>query len=218
MIVFDGTTSRSKKISMRVTSWQPIPVLRNNYVAVPGRAGVTDFGSTGAERIIEVQCSVFPQEDFAALVGILDDMAEWLNPDNGLKQLIIGDVPGRYYMARLSDAVDVERLIRSSGNFTLRFVCPDPHAYAMTDETFTIASVGTHTVTRAVGNTNSEPVYYLHANIGLFGAMRIRTNEDSFRLGHHVLRENETLIIDSGRVTAVIVNRQSGETLRNGCR
>jgi len=38
---------------------------------------------------------------------------------NGLKQLIFDDVPDRYFMARLKDKVDCERIIRAAGVFEL---------------------------------------------------------------------------------------------------
>jgi predicted phage tail component-like protein len=221
-IIFDGTTSKSKKIHMRIKTWQSVPALRNNYVEIPGKTGVYDFGSTSAERVIEAQCSVFPQKDSAALTKILDEMAEWLNPDKGVKQLVFSDMPDRYYMARLSDAVNVERLIRSAGTFTLKFVCPDPHAYAVTDEIFTIpgvvtgGSTGAVSIIREKGNTNSDPVYYLSGRLGQSAPVYFNITTNGVRIQvAGVLNSDETLIIDSGKVTAKVVNAQ-GETLRNG--
>ena len=66
----------------------------------------------------------------------------------GLKQLVLDDVPDRYFMARLNAAVECERLLRSSGSFDLTFFCPDPFGYAIEDETFSITEAGNSTVTR----------------------------------------------------------------------
>ncbi len=96
-------------------------------------------------------------------MSVLDDLAEWLNPMNGLKQLILEDIPNRFFYARLTEQVDCERLLRTAGAFELKFICPDPHAYALTDEQFTISSVGTHELQRITGNTDSEPIYQLRA-------------------------------------------------------
>lgn len=74
-------------------------------------------------------------------------------------QLVLDDVPDRYFMARLNDAVDCERLIRSAGSFELKFFCPDPFGYAITDETLSIVEEGVHTITRTIGNIESLPVY-----------------------------------------------------------
>ena len=140
---------------------QASPALRNFYETVPGKAGVADFGCDSAERTVKVECSVFPQKNFPALVAVLDGMAEWLDPTKGQGQLILDDVPDRYFMARLSEAVDCERLLRSAGQFTLSFICPDPYAYALTDETYIFSEAGTHMAVRHTGNTDSYPVYAL---------------------------------------------------------
>ena len=68
---FNGVTSKSMKIRARLSSWQAYPSLRNFYETVPGKAGVADFGCDSAERTIKVECSVFPQKNFPALVAVL---------------------------------------------------------------------------------------------------------------------------------------------------
>jgi predicted phage tail component-like protein len=204
------------KIKARLTNWQASPSLRNSFVTIPGKPGVADFGSNIAEKTITVRCNIYPQHGFAALVEVLDDMAEWLNPEHGLHQLVIDDVPDRYFFARLTDAVDCDRLILSAGAFDLKFVCPDPHAYALTDESYTFTTTGAREVRRLKGNTDSEPVYLLKGNIpsGAATYISLRTNDDDLRV-IGALAAGETLVIDSGKVTAKVVNAQ-GETLRNG--
>ena len=214
--VYNGISSRGMRIRARLTNWQASPSLRNSYVTVPGKAGVADFGCDSAERNILVRCGVIPQRSFAALVDVLDGMAEWLDPTNGLQELVLDDVPDRYFRARLSEAVDCERLLRSAGAFDLRFVCPDPYAYTLTDETFTISTTGSHEIRRVKGNADSEPVYLLRGVIpsGASTYVSLKTNEDELRV-IGALASGETLVIDSGRVTAKVVDAQ-GEVLRNG--
>lgn len=115
-----------------------------------------DFGADSGERYIDVACNVYPQKTFADMVAILDQVAAWLDPTAGTKQLVLDDVPDRYFMARLSDTVDCERLLRAAGSFTLRFLCPDPYGYALDDETFTLSQAGEHEVEREIGNTDSR--------------------------------------------------------------
>jgi predicted phage tail component-like protein len=213
---FNGTASQSMGIKARLTNWTAVPNIRNSFVQIPGKAGVADFGSDGAERMVTVKCNVYPQFQFSSLVSVLDGVAEWLNPDNGLKQLVLDDVPDRYFTARLQDTVDCERLILSAGVFDLKFVCPDPYAYALTDENFTLTAAGANTVTRAKGNTDSLPVYQLKAVIpaGTSTYISLITNNEELRV-IGALTSGETLVIDSGLVTAKVVNTQ-GDTLRNG--
>ena len=213
---FDGVTSKSMKIRARLTSWQASPSLRNFYTTVPGKAGVADFGCDSAERTVAVSCSIFPQRGFAGLVEVLDRMAEWLDPTKGLKQLILDDVPNRYFMARLSEQVDCERLLRSAGQFTLSFICPDPYAYALSDESFVLSGTGTHEVVRNIGNTESYPVYALQGVIppGADSYVSLVTGGAELRI-IGPLSEGETLIVDSPLVTAKVVDT-AGNTLRNG--
>ena len=213
---FNGTASKNMKIKARLTSWQASPALRNFYETVPGKAGVADFGCDSGERIITLTCYIYPQKDFAALVSVLDAMAQWLDPTKGLKQLVLDEVPDRYFMARLSEAVDCERLLRSAGTFTLKFICPDPHAYALEDETFVVSEEGEHEITRSIGTTLSEPVYSIQGVISsdTDSYISIITNGEELRITG-ALAEGETLIVDSNLVTAKVVD-SVGDTLRNG--
>lgn len=213
---FNGTASKNMKIKARLTSWQASPALRNFYETVPGKAGVADFGCDSGERIITFTCYIYPQKDFAALVSVLDAMAQWLDPTKGLKQLVLDEVPDRYFMARLSEAVDCERLLRSAGTFTLKFICPDPHAYALEDETFVISEEGEHEISRSIGTTLSEPVYSIQGVVSsdTDSYISIITNGEELRITG-ALAEGETLIVDSNLVTAKVVD-SVGDTLRNG--
>lgn len=212
--IFNGTTSQSMKIKARLTHWQASPALRNSFITIPGKAGVADFGSSVVERIITLRCNVWPQRNFAALVKVLDEMAEWLSPEHGAKQLVLDDVPDRYFTARLNEAVDCERLILSAGAFDLRFVCPDPYGYALVDETFTLSDAGLHMVERKKGNTESEPVYLLKAAIPNGGQVSIQTNEETLNI-IGPLSAGETLVIDSALMTAKVTDT-NGVTLRSG--
>lgn len=214
--VYNGISSQSMKIRARLTSWQASPSLRNSFVSIPGKPGVADFGSDSAERIITLHCNIYPQRNFSTLVNVLDDMAEWLDPSRGAKQIIFDDVPDRYFTARLSEAVNCERLILSASVFELRFVCPDPHAYALTDESYTLTTTGSHEVRRRQGNTNSEPVCLLRGSIPSSAGsyISLTTNSAELRI-IGPLAVSETLVIDTNKVTAKVVDAQ-GETLRNG--
>ena len=114
---YNGITSQSMSVKAHLTGWQMVPTLRSNTETVPGKAGLADFGADSGERYIDVACNVYPQKTFADMVAILDQVAAWLDPTAGTKQLVLDDVPDRYFMARLSDTVDCERLLRAAGSF-----------------------------------------------------------------------------------------------------
>lgn len=215
---YNDTTSASKGIKARLTSWQVCGGLRNYTASIPGKSGIADFGSDFDYREINVSCSIPPKKNFAALVSLLDDIALWLDPTDGLKQLVFDDVPDRYFMARLSEKVDCERLlVRSAGSFDLKFLCPDPFAYAVTDEEFTISTTGSHTVRRTKGNIDSHPVYRIKGVIssGVSNYITITTNGSQLKIVNATLDATETLIVDTDMMTAYVEDG-NGNIIRNG--
>ena len=212
--VFGGISSNEMKIKARLTSWQVLPDIANNTQTISGKAGVADYGCTSKARIIRVSCNIYPQKNFADLVEILDDVAAWLDPEEGLKQLIFDEIPDRYFEARINGQVDCERILRSAGSFELSFLCPDPYAYAVEDEIFTISAQGNEVITRKVGNKESYPVYKLNGVIPSGAYIKINTNGSTLNICG-ALEEGETLIVDTSLLTAKVVD-ENGETLRNG--
>lgn len=214
--LFNGISSQSMKVKAHLTGWQVSPSLRSNTETVPGKAGIADFGADSGERYIDVSCNIYPQKTFTDMVAILDRVAAWLDPTAGTKQLVLDDVPDRYFLARLSDGVDCERLLRAAGAFSLRFLCPDPFGYALDDEVFILSTVGSHEVMRETGNTDSEPVYLMQGVIpsGASSYVSITTNGEELRITGP-LSEGEILVIDTGMVTAKVTD-SAGNTLRNG--
>ena len=89
----------------------------------------------------------------------------------------------------------------------MNFICPDPYAYALVDESFTISGIGTYTKTRLIGNAESEPIYTVKGEItaGTDKYISITTNGSELRiLGN--LSSGESLVIDTNKVTAKVVD------------
>ena len=213
---YNGITSQSMSVKAHLTGWQMVPTLRSNTETVPGKAGLADFGADSGERYIDVACNVYPQKTFADMVAILDQVAAWLDPTAGTKQLVLDDVPDRYFMARLNAAVECERLLRSSGSFDLTFFCPDPFGYAIEDETFSITEAGNSTVTRLIGNMESNPIYRIEGVItsGASNSISITTNGQELKIVNATLAAGETLVVDTDRMTAYVEDAD-GMILRN---
>lgn len=215
---YNDTSSTDMGLKARLTSWQVCGNLRNYTASIPGKSGVADFGADFDYREINVSCGIAPRKNFKSLVAVLDDISLWLDPTGGLKQLVLDDVPDRYFMTRLYEKVDFERLlVRSAGGFDLKFFCPDPFAYAVEDEEFTISTTGSHTVTRAKGNIESHPVYRVKGTItsGVSNYITISTNGDELKIVNAALASDETLVVDADMMTAYVEN-ESGIILRNG--
>ena len=111
---FNGTTSQSMGLATRITNEYRMPDLRNNTITMPGRHGVFDFGETVSERKILISCFIPPGSTDAQFLSKKDDIIEWLNPDNGLCQLILDKEPGRVYEARLTSGFSFDRAVRNS--------------------------------------------------------------------------------------------------------
>lgn len=213
---FDGISSSDMKIKARLTAWQVLPAVRNNTLTISGKPGVADFGCVSRERMLTISCNVYPQKSFKDLVDVLDKVAAWLDPTKGSKHLIFDEIPGRYFEARLNEQVDCNRILRTAGSFDLVFICPDPYAYAENDEAFTIKKAGDSKITRTVGNTESNPVFYLKGVISSGGStyISIITNDIEMKVVGP-LAEEETLVIDTALMTAKVIDKD-GSTIRNG--
>ena len=213
---FNGVHSKDMKIKARLTSWQASPAPRNAYEIVPGKVGVSDFGCDSSERYIKISCNIYPQRKLENLIKALDDISAWLNPMEGLKQLVLDDIPDRYFLSRLNTEIDCERILSSAGSFELAFICPDPNGYALTDEHFTLSQTGNHSLTRAIGNIPSYPIYQLKGVIDSSSSsfIKITTNSDELKLTGK-LTAGEILIVDSSLLTAKVVDA-NGNVLRNG--
>ena len=96
-------------LATRITNEYRMPDLRNNTVTMPGRHGVFDFGETVSERKIVISCFIPPGETDTQFLAKKDDIIEWLNPDNGLCQLILDNEPGRAYQARLTSGFSFDK-------------------------------------------------------------------------------------------------------------
>ena len=191
-----------------------MPDFTNNTVTVPGREGVFDFGETIGERKIEISCFIPPGKTDEEFLARKDEIIAWLNPDNGLKDLILDKEPGRVYRARLEGGFSFDKAVRNSCTFDLTFLCPDPYAYAEADETYEFTEPGTFTVSRSLGNADSLPVYSLSAELTKETKAVITTNGNALEISGR-LAKDEILVIDSSLMTAMVTD-QDGNTLRNG--
>ena len=191
-----------------------MPDFTNNTVTVPGREGVFDFGETIGERKIEISCFIPPGKTDEEFLARKDEIIAWLNPDNGLEDLILDKEPGRVYRARLEGGFSFDKAVRNSCTFDLTFLCPDPYAYAEADETYEFTEPGTFTVSRSLGNADSLPVYSLTAELTKETKAVITTNGNALEISGR-LAKDEILVIDSSLMTAMVTD-QDGNTLRNG--
>ena len=186
---FNGRTSQSFGLATRQTKENRMPDFTNNTVTVPGREGVFDFGETIGERKIEISCFIPPGKTDEEFLARKDEIIAWLNPDNGLEDLILDKEPGRVYRARLEGGFSFDKAVRNSCTFDLTFLCPDPYAYAEADETYEFTEPGTFTVRRSLGNADSLPVYSLTAELTKETKAVITTNGNALEISGRLAKD-----------------------------
>ena len=160
---FNGISSDEMGIKIKRDAEQRIPEVRNLTDRIAGRHGVFDFGETLSEREITLTCFIPPGKPDREFLAMKDAIMGWLNPDNGLCSLSLDSEPGRVYYARLKSGVTYERIVRNTGTFDLTFFCPDPFAYAVPDEVFSLTASAD--IRREKGNCGSAPVYEIKASL-----------------------------------------------------
>lgn len=200
---FNGISSDSLGIKTRMSSESRIPDIRNLTDTIAGKHGIFDFGETFSEREIDIVCFIPPGKTAEGLLAMKDKINEWLNPDKGLCSLILDTAPDRQYYARLKDGFSYERIVRNTGTFELTFFCPDPFAYAVNDENFSVTN--STNVTRVKGNYDSAPVYEITGVLADSSEkIRITVNEECLEVCGPLVA-GEKLLIDADDMTAKII-------------
>lgn len=204
---FDGISSGAMGIKTRMDTESRIPDLRNQTEKISGKHGIYDFGETFSERIIEITCFIPPGNTERELLTVKDNLAGWLNPDKGLCPLILDSEPDRVYYARISDGLVYERMVRTTGTFDLTFFCPDPFAYALEDEVFSLNQSGD--ITRIKGNCDSLPVLEVVGSLlDTSQQIRIGINDEVMKICGP-LGVSDVLVVDTSDMTVIL--KQSGE-------
>ncbi|MHB1652336.1 MAG: distal tail protein Dit [Desulfitobacteriaceae bacterium] len=128
-----------------------IPKAQRNiqYIEVPGKSGSLKVDDTTYKDIvIPVQCS-FKDDNVADKA---DAVKAWL--DSGEGSLILSNQPDKYYIAHVSDQVDISQEFKVFGKFLVNFRC-QPFKYNLPNDVITLTEFGT---VINIGTINSEPI------------------------------------------------------------
>jgi predicted phage tail component-like protein len=164
MFSFDGIHVNVLGINVNYPTISAMPQLTNLFEEIDGKDGLVDFGSQFKEKYITFNCNFKPQYTFEEAIVIIDNFNKYLNPKLGLKSLILDVTPDRQYQARLYQGIDVQRLIRTGGQFEITFVIPNPYAYGLTLNNEQYTSNGTYTFDVG-GNATALPLLTIIADI-----------------------------------------------------
>ena len=101
------------------------PQLRERKVVVPGRSGAYDYGAFAYdERILSLDCDIVRPTTRAQLREIAYVLAQ-------KNRIVLWNEPEKYYIGRIYNAEELERVGTTQKHFTLEFTC-DPFAYGQT--------------------------------------------------------------------------------------
>lgn len=141
-----------------------IPGSRNQSVVVPGRSGAYDFGTELEPKPIPLECAVYAIGE-TQIRQRIRNIAAWLDPESGVKKLILDGESDKYYWARTTERIDLGPEIGEKGT-TVNFMAFDPYAYAVTPivveqevtdgDTITLINSGTKRTPFAVEVQNPE--------------------------------------------------------------
>jgi len=198
---FDGVDLKTLGVYLLAdTEQQALPPVRQRLVAIPGRHGAYDFAAQYEAREFRLECFI-SAPSHAQLMDRLASVARLLDVTRGPRALILDTIPDRYWLARVSDVIQVAAGALNA-EFTVSLVCAEPFAFSLTE------TVSTHTIDadpktvleNPGGSAPVAPVYELTPNIPISGTIRlgnITSNQEVLWMG--VLAAGDRLTIDAER-------------------
>lgn len=177
-----------------------MPTINSKNLQIPDRNGAFYQGYQYDPLEIPVDLW-FKGTDLASLQAVRRDLAQWLNPDQGVADLIFDDEPDKKYQAVLKDKSKLDQVIRfSQGSIT--FLAPDPYAYAVNDDVFTYSAPGSYNFSRK-GTANSNPLMEIQGTSTSSDSIQINLNDNTITFTGD-LQTGETFTLDSDLLTAKV--------------
>ncbi|QIW17172.1 distal tail protein Dit [Bacillus thuringiensis] len=137
-LTIDGKRLSELKLALLPGFQHPAtPPVRDYTVSIPGRPGAYYFGSDIDPLQFNLPLIIKPQENrFELAAAIRKMVAVFIDPYGKTKEvkLIYDYEPDKYYLARYSGSMPIERYIRM-GKFDLPMIAYDPHAYSIVEST-----------------------------------------------------------------------------------
>lgn len=126
-IIYDGVDSRSFGLYFEFNSISILPSSRECVQEIPLLDGVIDYNVGGYDRRIIRTTAIFP-DLLSKMRAKRDKIEAWLANSGKPKKLILGNQPDRYYMAKITSALDFDlKSDRRLGE--VEFVCNPPWGF-----------------------------------------------------------------------------------------
>lgn len=168
-------------------------------LSIQGRDGSFYFRKNNADYSVEVDIMI-KGNTLTDVRNGARNLADLLYTDSPEK-LIFSDEPDKYIMATLSDDSTFSDVAYTS-KATLKFYCPDPFWYALTDDIQTWTSGGSKSFSRQ-GTAPSLPKIQIKG-ANSTGTISIAYNGSTMTFSGQ-LGSTDTLVIDSSNLTAYVI-------------
>ncbi|WP_426940669.1 distal tail protein Dit (plasmid) [Bacillus mycoides] len=221
-LTIDGKRISELKLALLPGFQHPAaPPVRDYTVSIPGRPGAYYFGSDIDPMEFKLPLIIKPQENrFELAAAIRKMVAAFIDSYGKPKEvkLIYDYEPDKYYLARYSGSMPIERYI-SMGKFELPMIAYDPHAYSIVESTEDVlwgenipfmsdilfgGSDSSYIVTgpqnlsiKNAGSKVSRPVIEIS---GSATSLTLTMNGESFSFGTFT---NSSFVIDAERYAAI---------------
>ena len=185
-----------------------LPQAKVKRVELAGASGAYDFANTEyGLRELEMRIT-YKGTSFEELRSRARSIAAWLSTDLFAK-LIINDEPDKYYLAKITDELDLSTL-QEAGECTIKFDC-QPFAYSVTEVEEIFETISSETPC-AFENPGTRTINYrspigsksLITIVGSWTTLELTLNGKT--LTYSQARSSKTLIIDNIEMEVTIDN------------
>lgn len=126
-IIYGGIDSRAFGLYFEINSISILPASRECVQEIPMLDGVVDYNISSYDRRIIRTTAIFP-DVLSKMRANQDKIEAWLGNSGTPKRLILGNRPDRYYMAKITAALDFDlKSDRRLGD--VEFVCNPPWCF-----------------------------------------------------------------------------------------
>lgn len=147
---FDGVNTSQFKLVGRSVKRPLLPAKRQKRLELAGVSGAYDFPGSGYSLREITMRIAYIGDNYHELRARARDIAAWLAQDDFCR-LIMDDEPDKYYLAKVTSALDLQSLWQS-GTVDVSFDC-QPFAYSVEEQSVSLPAAGgiiTNPGTRAV--------------------------------------------------------------------
>lgn len=161
---YAGIGSSEKKIILQKVHDSILPSIQSRFLELPGRHGGLYQGHSYKPReiVLDIGILEISKENLRQRVF---EIAAWLDPQKGLRQLILPDTPDKAIDAVLTGTTEIERIV-TVGKGSLAFLCPDPFFYSIDGQHYLFSDMtgGQQLVLNNPGTYPEVPVITIRNN------------------------------------------------------